>query len=422
MDPAVGSVILDRYRLESVLGTGGMGRVYLATHVALGTRVAVKVLSSDDDPSAHDRFRREAELMAKVRHPNVVAVLDFGISDKGLPCIVMEYVDGVSLEDLLQREGPLPWGDACQLILGVLAGLEAVHAAGIMHRDLKTSNVILAEGDISQPRLIDFGIAKPLDPSLIQGPLTRTGILVGTPAFMAPEQLVGARVDHRADLYAAGLIWYECATGTVVFEGDDFSELLRRVREPAPVPVAPPTLPEIPDAVADVVLSALATDPADRPPDARSFAARLRSATRLGRGSRPPVPADRLASSPPMTRPPTSLAPAVARARFLVAAVLPPTRLALAEERRWLSEQLGARGRGFSLGAQVWIALQTAAVTDAEARRDAEELSRAVMDHFGPTAVASWSVVEPDFALTASQLTGAKPLPPALRSLLDAML
>lgn len=421
MDPTVGSVILDRYRIESVLGTGGMGRVYLATHVALGTRVAVKVLSSDDDPTAEDRFRREAELMAKVRHPNVVSVLDFGFTNEAMPCIVMEYVDGFSLEDHLRREGAIAWGDACTVTLGVLAGLEAVHGAGIMHRDLKTSNVLLVEGDIERPKLIDFGIAKPLDPTAIQGALTRTGILVGTPAFMAPEQLVGAKVDHRADLYAAGLIWYECATGTLLFEGDEFSELLRRVREPAPVPVAPASLPEIPDAVADVVLSALATDPADRPPDARSFAARLRAATRLGRGSRPPMPADRR-SSPPMTRPPTSLAPAATRGRFLVAAVLPPTRLALAEERRWLSDQLGDRARGFSLGAQVWIALQSAPGTEVDARRDATELSRAVMDHFGPTAIASWSVVEPDFALTASQLSGAKPLPPALRSLLDAML
>ena len=421
MDPLVGSVILERYQIESVLGTGGMGRVYLARHTTLNTRVAIKVLTSDDDPAAHDRFRREAELMAKVRHPNVVSVLDFGFSAEGQPCIVMEYVEGVSLEDHLLRGGAMPWGDACALTLGVLAGLEAVHGAGIMHRDLKTSNVILVEGDIERPKLIDFGIAKPLDPAAAQGALTRTGILVGTPAYMSPEQLVGAKVDHRADLYAAGLIWYECATGKLLFEGDEFSDLLRRVREPAPVPVAPSALPEIPDAVSDVALSALSTDPADRPPDARAFAARLRSAMRIGRGSRPPVATDRR-SAPPMTRPPVSLSPASPRARFLIAAVLPPTRLALAEERRWLSEQLGERARAFSLGAQVWIALQSAPVTEVDARRDAEALCRAVMDHFGPTAVASWAVVEPDFALTASQLTGMKPLPPALRGLLDAML
>jgi len=421
MDDLVGAVLLDRYRVEAELGVGGMGRVYLARHVHLGNKVAVKLLTHDEDPLADERFQREAELMARVRHPNVVAVLDFGMTLEGVPAIVMEFVDGISLEEHLKRCGAIAWGEACALLQGILAGLDAVHGAAIMHRDLKPSNVILEEGDIERPKLIDFGIAKPLDPEAIRGALTRAGILVGTPAYMAPEQIVGARVDQRADLYAAGLIWYECATGKLLYDSDEFAELLRRVREPAPPPVAPSSLPEIPDAVADVVLSALSIDPADRPTDARVFAARLRTGARLGRGSRPPVPVSRDRVSAPGPSPGPSAARAN-RGRYLVAAVLPPTRLGLADERRWLASLLSAGARGFILGAQVWIALQDVPVPEGDARAAAESLCGRVMERFGSTAVASWAVVDTDFALTAPQLIGAKPLPPALRDLLDAML
>jgi serine/threonine protein kinase len=421
MEAMVGTVVLDRYRVEAELGAGGMGRVYLARHIHLGTKVALKVLAHDEDPLAEERFHREAELMARVRHPNVVTVVDFGMTVEGMPAIVMEFVEGISLEEHLQRHGAMAWGDACALLQGVLSGLAAMHAAAIMHRDLKPSNVILVEGDVERPKLIDFGIAKPLDPAAIRGDLTRAGILVGTPAYMAPEQLVGARVDQRADLYAAGLLWYECATGKLLYDSDEFSELLRRVRVPAPLPEAPPSLPEIPDSVADVVLSALSIDPADRPTDARVFATRLRTGARLGRVSRPPAPLDReRVSVPQRASLPTQVH--ALRGRYLVAAVLPPTRLGLADERRWLSSQLPVGARGFTLGAQVWVALQGAAVSEDDARAAAEGLCQRVMERFGPTAVASWVVVDPEFALTAPQLIGAKPLPPALRDLLDAML
>ncbi|MEZ4389974.1 MAG: protein kinase [Polyangiales bacterium] len=421
MDIQPGAVILDRYRVEGVLGAGGMGQVFLARHVHLGTKVALKLLRHDEDPLAEERFHREAELMARVRHVNVVSVLDFGMSLDGAPCIAMEYVDGVSLEDHLMRRSAIAWGEASEALQGILAGLEAMHAAGIMHRDLKPSNVILVDDDLEQPKLIDFGIAKPLDPSAIRGDLTRAGILVGTPAYMSPEQLVGARVDQRSDLYAAALIWYEAVTGRLLYDSDDFTELMRRVREPAPVPVAPSSLPEVPDAVADVVLSALAIDPADRPADAATFSAQLRAAARVGRGSRPPSRGERDRLSIPSRSTP-SAAPSGTRGRYLVAAVLPPTRLGLAEERRWLASQLGDRARGYTLGAQVWVALQGAATSEDEARHTAESLCAAVMERFGPTSVASWAVVESDFALTAPQLIGAKPLPPELKGLLDAML
>ena len=434
-----GDTVLGRYVVDYLIGSGGMGQVYAATHATLGHRVAVKVLAYEADPVLRSRFEQEAQLMAKVRHNNVVSVIDYGTLDDGSPCIVMEFVDGVPLELQLEREGPQHWALATTAVLGVLGGLDAIHAASVVHRDLKPSNVILVGGSVEQPKLIDFGIAKSSSSIPSRGNITQAGVLIGTPAYMSPEQLVGMPVDHRADLYAAALIWCEMVTGRVPFETGEFSDLLRRVREPAPVPVAPPGMGEVPDAVSDVILAALSVDPADRPADGRAFAARLRTAMRVsipgglagGGASEPPAsPSSR--PRRPTTRPPTGYsaptatipAPPMPTAgyRFLVAAVLPPSRLAVAAERQWLSERVGDLGRGFTLGAQVWMALQNGVGPEAQARRDGEALMADLAARYGPTVKSAMTLVDAAFTLTAAQLSGARPLPPALKDLLDPLI
>lgn len=433
-----GEKILERYVIDHLIGSGGMGQVYAATHATLGHPVAVKLLGYEADEVLRTRFEQEARLMAMVRHPNVVSVIDFGLLDSGSPCIVMEYVDGAPLETLIETEGPQNWALASTVIIGLLGGLEAIHTAGVVHRDLKPSNVILVGGSIDQPKLIDFGIAKPTSAIATRSNLTQAGVLVGTPAYMAPEQLVGVPVDHRADLYATGLIWCELVTGRVPFESEDFSELMRRVREPAPVPVAPVGMGEIPDAVSDVILSALSVDPADRPADARVFSARLRTAMRVSipgglssaLGSTPPsaVTTPTVRPRQPTARPsPTVSSNALsslstAGYRFLVVAVIPPSRLASPTERAWLTERVREFGRGFALGAQLWIALQQSVVPDAQARRDGEALRTDLAQRFGPTARTAMTLVDAAFTLTAAQLSGVRPLPPSLRALIDSLL
>lgn len=417
---APGTIVLGRYVLERKIGEGGMGAVYAARHASLGHRVAVKTLTSLNDELAERRFEREARLMAMVKHPNVVSVIDVGMADAETPCIVMEFVQGTSLDAVIAARKVLPWQEAGVVLLGLLAGIEAIHAQGVAHRDLKPSNVVLVDGRLEHPKLIDFGIARSLGAKGAIGALTQAGVVIGTPAYMAPEQLVGGPTDLRADLYALALIWYEMVTQRVLFEGDSFSDLLRRVRMHAPAPEAPAGMPEVPDAVSDVILAALSTDPGDRPQDARSFAARVRSATRLGtpRVAIPPRAMVERAASPERPASPATQA-LVGRVRWLVAAVLPPSRLAIAEERGWLNEALKGRARGYVMGAQVWIALAQGTASEESARAEAEALARQVRERFGPTASARGGVVAHDFALTVAQLTGLKPIPEALKKLLD---
>ncbi|MBM4371166.1 MAG: serine/threonine protein kinase, partial [Deltaproteobacteria bacterium] len=232
-----GARVLDRYVVEACLGEGAMGRVFRGRHEHLDLAVAIKVLSIGTVPDLLERFRREARLMARVRHPNVVAVQDYGFLPDSAPCLVMELVQGEPLEERLRRTGAMPWPDAVHMGLGLLDGLEALHGAGILHRDLKPSNVILMPGTPEVPKLIDLGIALPVEGASDR--LTRTGVLVGTPAYMAPEQILCTRLDERSDLYSLGFLIHEALTGTVPFRADTMASVMRRIREQVPPPVAP---------------------------------------------------------------------------------------------------------------------------------------------------------------------------------------
>src|SRR5215813_9108502 len=201
------------YRVARLLGIGGMGRVYKGVHPAIGSRVAIKVLSREcaDRRDLVERFFAEARAVNLIRHESIVNVLDLASLPDGRPYIIMEYLDGAPLAAAIEgvpHGGPLPLGSVARLAVEVLDALGAAHAKGIVHRDLKPDNIFVTPQ--GRPKVLDFGIAK-LHPEL-GGGVTHTGSLLGTPHYMSPEQAAGRPIDARADLYAMGVILFECAT------------------------------------------------------------------------------------------------------------------------------------------------------------------------------------------------------------------
>jgi serine/threonine protein kinase len=242
-----GSVLKDTYRIDAELGSGGMGTVFLATHLGLEKRMAVKVLSPKAiaSPESLARFGREARVAGKVNHPAMTHVIDFGV-EKGTPYIVMEYVDGVELAEYVERQGAMPPRQAVAVMRQIVSLLHVAHSLGIVHRDLKPANikVVQAGPDDGQlfVKVLDFGIAKVLGD--ISGQLTSEGMMVGTPAYMAPEQISGQPIDGRTDLYAAGLIFHELLSGVRAFKGETIARILHAQMNEPPPSIALP-LPEV---------------------------------------------------------------------------------------------------------------------------------------------------------------------------------
>ncbi len=220
----------DRYELLRTLGMGGMGEVYLGRHIGVGRNVAVKILRSvfTKDEQIVKRFYREAQAAAAVKHKNIVDILDVGVSDLDDPYIVMEYLEGESLGELLTRVGPIDLGAACAVMEPTLEALQAAHDAGVVHRDLKPDNIFIVRTKKGPPeiKLIDFGISK-FTTADKETRLTADGSLLGTPSYMSPEQSRGLRdIDGRADVYAMGVIMYEMLSGELPFSGDNYNAIL----------------------------------------------------------------------------------------------------------------------------------------------------------------------------------------------------
>jgi serine/threonine-protein kinase len=273
VDLRPGTVFHDRYEILGPLGRGGMGMVYKARDRRLDDEVvAIKVLRPDfaQDPSMASRFRSEIKLARKVRHRNVCAIHDYG-EDRGLLYISMEYVEGVDLKQVLKKSGALPPEQAYAVAIQVAEGLQAVHDAGIVHRDLKTPNIMRDASGVA--RLMDFGVAKRVG----EGAATVTGHIVGTPEYMSPEQAQGLKVDARSDVYALGIVVYEIFTGQVPFRGETpISTILKHINDPPPLEL-PPAARLAPELKA-VLRRCLAKDPADRYAFAREVGDALREA------------------------------------------------------------------------------------------------------------------------------------------------
>lgn len=269
---------IDRYEVLEWIGGGGMGAVYRARHVGLGQPVALKLLRREraHDVEAVQRLLREAKAAASIPSPHVVQVSDFGVSGEGQPFLVMELLDGVDLDRHLARKGRLSADETVGIVLDVLAGLEAAHAAGVVHRDLKAANVLLGKDVV---KIADFGISK-LVTDVALDTLTRTGMALGTPFAMAPEQARNAKdADARADLWAVGVLLYQCLSGRRPFEGASYEDLLVRICTEEPPSLAE-VAPDVPEPLVPIVAKALHKDRVQRWSSAAELATALRGAMR----------------------------------------------------------------------------------------------------------------------------------------------
>ena len=265
----IGSEVDGRYRVIELIGEGGMGKVYLAEHVEIGKRVALKVLhpSYSRMPDLVERFRREARAASKIGHPNIVDVTDSGTTADGSVYFVMEYLEGVELGSVIEREGALDVARGLKISGQICRALSAAHREGIIHRDLKPENIFLItrDGTADVVKVLDFGIAKTTEAEAArERRLTSPGMAMGTPEYMSPEQAAGRPADARCDVYALGAILYEMVTGLPPYSGDNFMEILTKKATQDPRPPIQ-VRAELASQVSDLVMASMARNPDDRP-------------------------------------------------------------------------------------------------------------------------------------------------------------
>jgi len=272
----IGRVFLGRYEAVRLLGEGGMGKVYLARQLDLGRQVVIKIMHDHiaQEEKFRDRFARETLLMARFQHPYAVTLYDASLSDG--PCIVMEYVRGINMETLLQKNGRLSPPRVGRLIGQLCDALQEAHSTGMIHRDLKPSNLMIVDHDTPREKIkvMDFGLAKLMIESATIKNVTESNFdfAVGTPGYICPEQVRGEAVDHRGDIYSVGVIMYELLTGRLPFIGPSSMDLMLAHATEQPPSFASLELDtQIPNSVEQVVLAALEKDPKDRPQSARDL-------------------------------------------------------------------------------------------------------------------------------------------------------
>jgi len=279
-DPLVGAVLAGRYVVKSRIGEGGMGLVYEGLHRDIDKQVAIKVLRDDLSrrPDVVARFRQEAKSASRIGHENIVDISDFGETTRGASYFVMEFLDGEDLANVLGRDVTVDADRACAIVLQCCRALSATHAKGIVHRDIKPENIFLTKRDGVDDfvKIVDFGIAKMSDIETDGAPgrkLTKTGMIFGTPEYMSPEQAAGKELDHRVDVYALGIILYECLAGRVPFEGDTFMGVLTQhlFAELPPIEEFNPNA-KVSRELELVIRKALAKDPDDRYQDTEELA------------------------------------------------------------------------------------------------------------------------------------------------------
>jgi len=268
-----GTVLDDTYRLDEKIGEGGFGAVFRGTHLSLRRQVAVKVLRPStlhDGAEQVARFRREGIAACRVVHPNAIEVLDFGVSSNGMAYLVMELLSGRTLGSLLFEKRTLPVSRCASIVIPICGALEAAHAAGIVHRDIKPDNVFLHQSETGEiVKVVDFGIARLLDDSQPgdTAPVTQVGSLIGTPTYMAPERLLGMPYDARSDIYSLGVLMYFALSNEMPFEKAspaNIGEIMRLHLTTRPRSLTD-HVPEVPERVADLVMRAIDYDPLQRP-------------------------------------------------------------------------------------------------------------------------------------------------------------
>src|SRR5438552_3785472 len=307
-----GMVLRGKYEILGKLGAGGMASVYSARHLAFGEIRAIKVVGSrlSDDEDFLKRFRNEAVVARRLQHPNAVRVDDLDTTEDGRPFIVMEYVEGHNLREVVRREGPLSLRRSVRIARQVASALAAAHELGIVHRDIKPDNILLTgTGAAETAKVLDFGIAKVKEGSLSDAHLaTRTGMVVGTPQYISPEQAMGRRgseLDGRADLYSLGVVLYEMVTGRLPFESDTaMGIILHHLQTPPPEPREVRPDLGIPDSLSAVLMRALQKEPDRRFPSATAMATALQEVLAALPEDARATQADGAGSGPPLTPPP----------------------------------------------------------------------------------------------------------------------
>ncbi len=274
-DPLVGTIIKDNYRIDSLLGEGGMSKVYLATQLTLKRKVALKVVRSDMQSTKEfiQLFLREARTASQINHPNVISVIDFGNTAEGMTYLVTEFLAGKELDETMGEEKGMSKQGILALMKQICSGLSAAHQQGIVHRDLKPSNIMIAKlsDGTKAVKILDFGISKPLMEQ--ESEYTRAGMVMGTPGYLSPEQILGSReIDTRADIYSMGALLYYLVSGRKPFQGQTQEIVMHRQTKEAPDPIAasdvkdPKTLCFVP-----AIHKAMAIEPDKRYPDIRMF-------------------------------------------------------------------------------------------------------------------------------------------------------
>lgn len=315
----IGSVLKGTYRVDGVLGEGGMGVVYRGVHLTLGKHIAIKTLipGAGHSSKARERFQREALLGSKLAHPAVAQVFDFGVEEE-VPFIVMEYVEGVELTDVIAREAPMSPQRAISVMMQIAGVLCEAERHQLLHRDIKPQNIRILNYKSDQPlavKVLDFGIAKSVGTD--QEGLTTAGNIIGTPRYLAPEQVNtdGKNIDCRSDQYSSGILFYELLTGSVPFKGETVASLLLAHvnRPPAPLP------PTVPEPLRRVVMRMLSKAPDDRYPNAIALEKALLACNAYLSGT----PAEQLKRSlGPSLETEEAASPTPLRTRILVGTVL----------------------------------------------------------------------------------------------------
>lgn len=281
VDSMIGVVLDGRYRLDSLIGVGGMGDVYRATHVHIDNEFAVKLLKPEfvADQTAIKRFRLEAKAAGRIQHPNAVRVTDFGVTPEKIVYLVMELVQGISLRQLIRSEKKIDVLRTINIVRQVCGAVEAAHRSGVIHRDLKPDNIIIElHQNTERVKVLDFGIAK-LREAKSDNFLTQAGTIIGTPQYMSPEQCQGLQLDPRSDIYSIGIILYEMLTGTVPFDGESTLQVVYNQLHQFPKPILEMS-PNISELLAAVIMRALEKEPGDRQSSALELSEELKQAVR----------------------------------------------------------------------------------------------------------------------------------------------
>jgi len=288
-DPLIGETLAGKYLIEELIKSGGMGSVYRGKHVLMDKRVAIKVLrpSLAVDDAVVARFSREAKAASRISHPHAVNVTDFGESENGVVFLVMEYLDGRTLKEIIKNEGAMPLARTVEILRQVSGALDAAHEQGVVHRDLKSDNIMLSETNGGEwAKVLDFGIAKIQQPEgALDVDITAANLVIGTPQYMSPEQCShSGPIDARSDVYSLGIIVYEMLAGRVPFTGESPTVIMMKQVQDEP-PSILEARPDLPAEIASVVSRALAKEPADRFQSACELSKALTEVSQIERDS-----------------------------------------------------------------------------------------------------------------------------------------